>query len=499
MIAAKPTFMQRSLTFIASHKFFMLILAFFLLQAAWIALTAKFPLLFDERYHIGLIDLYSHQWSPLITGQGPETAVLGDTTRYGSYLYHYLMSFPYRIVQSLSGDSVLALIIVRLFSVGFVVASLVYFRRTLLLLGIGRAVTNSTILLFTLVPLVSFIAAHVSYDTLQLLGSAIFMYYLVRFIKHSGNTFVDASLLLSAGLLTSLVKFSFLPIFLIGVFGAFVWVLYKRKQVVPAWRQGFVSLATPARVGIILLLVVGGGLFIERFGGNALQYHSFEAPCEKVRSLEQCMRYAPWHRNYELEKQQDEHPVPLKNRLAYTKDFWLPGMVNHWLVAGRVYDEQTGESSVSQGMPVLRIAVWVFLVFGLGALLLVGWRLFNNPASLLLLAITLGYFGILWIRNYGEYVEFASPVAVQARYGLPLVVFFMAFSLQALSIVLRSQRLKLGVLIVSLLVSSQGGGIVSYLILQRPEAHLPASPLIQIDTKIRSVLKKVVKEKLFRL
>ncbi len=52
---------------------------------AWIAVSAIYPMLFDEEYHLGIIEIYSHQLSPFITVQPPEAAFHGDITRYGSY------------------------------------------------------------------------------------------------------------------------------------------------------------------------------------------------------------------------------------------------------------------------------------------------------------------------------------------------------------------------------------------------------------------------------
>ncbi|HYG84388.1 MAG TPA: hypothetical protein VD907_05955 [Verrucomicrobiae bacterium] len=496
MIASKPPFTKRCIALLGSWQFFAAVVGLFWLQAIWVAITASYPLIFDEPYHVGIIEIYAQQWGPLITAQSPESAVFGDITRYGSYLYHYLMSFPYRVAKLLTGDSLLAIVTVRVISTAFVAASLLFYRKTLLALGLSRATTNVAILLFSLIPLVSYIAGHVSYDTLQILGSAVFAYYLVRFIKGMGNSFVNGGALVTTGLLTSLVKFSFLPIFFIGVLGALVWTLYKRRKIITSIGEGYRALSVVKRILLIVPLVIGIGLFFERFGVNALVYKSLEAPCEKVRSVGECQQYVPWARNYELRKKQLTSPSPIVNRIEYTKDYWLPEMVNSLLIAGLDQDPRSNRYGISPGLPVLRIALWAFLFISLAALLLVGWRVFNTPASFLILIIVIGYLLVLWIRNYQEYVQLAFPVAVQGRYSLPVLLFIVAFSLQAIAIILRAQWLKVSLLVAGLLVGSQGGGIVTYLILQRDETHLPKSPLIPVDAHIKTLLKKVVKERL---
>ncbi len=80
--------------FVSSRFFFRLIVAVSLLSAVWIALSARYPMAFDEDFHLGLIRLYaSHGW-PFWSGQPANADVFGAVARDPSFLYHYLMSFP---------------------------------------------------------------------------------------------------------------------------------------------------------------------------------------------------------------------------------------------------------------------------------------------------------------------------------------------------------------------------------------------------------------------
>ncbi|HEX6258662.1 MAG TPA: hypothetical protein VFZ48_04235, partial [Candidatus Saccharimonadales bacterium] len=251
---------------VLEHKgFFVGVAALFVLQAIWIAVTAAYPLLFDEYYHVGVIDAY-RGISPFMVQQPPETAIYGDITRYGSYLYHYLLSFPYRLTGALTGDFVSQVIVLRLISIAMVAASLYFFRRTLLAIGVSRAITHVALALFTLIPIVPYLAAHVNYDTLLILGVSVFLYFGVRIVQSQGNLVLNSSGFVITGLLTSLVKFAFLPILLASAIFIVALLFKRRAQVFVGTERHIAGLSVWKRVIIAMLLLISAGLFIERFG-----------------------------------------------------------------------------------------------------------------------------------------------------------------------------------------------------------------------------------------
>lgn len=54
---------------------------------------------FDERLPLGIITLYAHHLSPFWQAQPAHADAFGAVFRDPSYLYHWLMSFPYRFVS----------------------------------------------------------------------------------------------------------------------------------------------------------------------------------------------------------------------------------------------------------------------------------------------------------------------------------------------------------------------------------------------------------------
>src|SRR5690606_16905472 len=159
--------------------------------------------------HLGVIDIYSEQWSPFIDEQPDEAKYYGDITRDPSYFYHYLMSFPYRLIGLFTDDIIAKIVVLRFINIALVALSLVYWRRVIRRLGLGRAGSNVVIFFFTIVPLVPYLAAHINYDNLVLLLMPILFLLLIKLVDSKQSL---AYLLLAAGLagVLSVVKFSML-------------------------------------------------------------------------------------------------------------------------------------------------------------------------------------------------------------------------------------------------------------------------------------------------
>src|SRR5882672_10647373 len=107
------TLASRLVRFVDSQPFFWLVIALLVLEAAWIALTGRYPMAFDEDFHLGIIRLYAHHISPFWAHQPPDGNAFGAVARDPSYLYQYLMSFPYRLVAAFTSDQTLQVLWLR--------------------------------------------------------------------------------------------------------------------------------------------------------------------------------------------------------------------------------------------------------------------------------------------------------------------------------------------------------------------------------------------------
>src|SRR5580692_8418743 len=95
----QSSYRRRAVALIGSRRFFWGIVALLVLQAVWIACSGRYPMAFDEDFHLGIIRLYAHHLSPFWNGQPAGADAFGAVSRDPSYLYHYLMSFPYRLTS----------------------------------------------------------------------------------------------------------------------------------------------------------------------------------------------------------------------------------------------------------------------------------------------------------------------------------------------------------------------------------------------------------------
>jgi hypothetical protein len=113
------------------NKFFYAIVVLLVAQAVWIALSGRYPMAFDEDFHLGIIRLYAHHLNPFWNNLPSGTDALGAVTRDPSYLYHYLMSFPYRLIELFTHNQTAQVLVLRAFNIALFAWGLTLYRRLL--------------------------------------------------------------------------------------------------------------------------------------------------------------------------------------------------------------------------------------------------------------------------------------------------------------------------------------------------------------------------------
>lgn len=487
-----------------SNWFFGFIVIFFLVQTIWLALSGIYPMLFDEEYHLGIIDIYSRQISPFIHIQPPEAAFHGDITRYGSYLFHYIMSVPYSIIQLFSHDLQSTVIAMRFVCIAFVVLGLFVFRAFLLRSGLTKSLTHLAIGFFTLVPLVPFASSQISYDSLAFLMIASIFYLALRSAENSNKQILWIILLLSASSLASLMKFTILPIAFANVL--FVAIVLWRKhnsKVFKELLQQTKNVSKIALVASLLLLAVGVGLFTERYVVNIIQYRAIEPKCDRIHSDENCAQYTVWRRDNSWKQSNDAKGTERNNPIIYTTTYWAPHIYSDYTVtAAFVYPP--GQSpqirylptkmQASAGAPILRYGSWVVLVASV-LVLAFTWRKLPNRRLRYMVALTVLIYSVsLWIRNYTDYLNIGAGTAAQGRYFIPLLIPMLAVVGLAFRHVLTRMRYQVTFLVICLLLLSQGGGAATYLLYSNPNWYWPNNrqAITSINQSAKSFLKLFV-------
>ncbi|WP_243063497.1 DUF2142 domain-containing protein [Humibacter sp. RRB41] len=441
---------------LASWWCFGVILGVFALGSTWLAITGADHFLYDEDYHFGIVQVYTHQWLPFIH-QGNRFEGLGDIGRTGSYLYHYLVSFPVRLVEAFGGNDRAQLVSARLCSVVFFSASFVWFRLLLRELGASRALTNVALAVFAAIPIASAVAATVNYDSLTILFTAIFLWQAVRIWKAPDLRFPELLLLAAVGCFGSLTKYTFLPVFAAtAVLLAIVLIVRAcRGQTKFTWGYGtwrFFAWGAAALIGV--------GLFVERYVVNLIVYRSLQPDCGKLHPVSFCLTYGPWARNYTL-AEQFVGAAPTPGRVVYFFfQQWIPGLLWSSRYVGTNTHATIGAASTATIIDV-GVALGAFLI-----VVGIGWLLARRGMVVPFVAV-LAYMIALFAVNLGDFDKTDQPIGVQGRYLLPLAPILIAAAGMVLarffdSMYLRAAIAKVLVVVAIAIAMTQGGGVLTY-------------------------------------
>lgn len=471
--------------FIASNWFFSSVVIIFSLEALWLALVNRYGMAFDEGYHFGLIQFFSHHLNPIIKTQPSGTYNLGAIAHNSSFLYHYLLSFPYRLLAHFTSSLKTIVIILRLFNIGLAITNLLIIKRLLRELKLPKVPANLIILTFAFTPMLAVLAAQINYDNLLLPLTSLTLLFTLIFVKQLRKNQLNIQLLLiilSVCLFASLVKFEFLAVFIgvVLVIGIELYSYWRRskKSAATEIKKSFVQISKPAKASLAASLLLGLGLFTIFYGVNIVKYHNPVPSCDQVLNIKNCSEYYAWDRNHTLAVNKPAD-APHMN-LGHYMYLWV--RVMHY----QIFAEIVPTGGLVYIQPMFKIVV--FLLSGLSVLCaLLSWRkLVRNKLLLLLVFISMVYLLVLLGRNYHDYLQLGQPVAIQGRYLLPVLPIIYALLGMGIYFVTQSRRLVREmdkILVVLLIIFSflYWGGYARYAQTISPNFHWPQSSL-KIDT-----------------
>lgn len=465
-MAKSDSFRTKLASLFSGRNFFRFILALLIVQAAWIALSGRYPMAFDEDFHLGIIKLYAHHISPFWAHQPENADMFGAVARDPSYLYQYLMSFPYRLFSALALSQTTIVIIFRFINIGLSVGGLVLMRRLLLETRASVGLVNAALLVFVLLPIVPMQAAQINYDNLFLPAVALALLLTVKFNSELKKRQLNAKTVFALAitcLLASLVKYAFLPIFIAIIVFAVVRLCRLRHsfKLGPALAKSWQQMSGWLKVVLVTILIISFGLFLQRIGYNVVRYHTPVPGCAKVLTREQCSEYGPWIRNYNLKLAKLPGP---HSPLTFTRE-WFYGM---WLrtmfaVGGPSTDFQSRGPLALPGIGVI-----FFAVIGLVAFIVTVGKVLElyDPAIIwLFLTTIIIYVVLLWLDEYQAYVQTGQPVAINGRYLLPIllpVIFLMVVATAEL--IRHKPRLQLWLATLTIVCLAWGGGALTFIL-----------------------------------
>ncbi len=451
---------------LGSQLFFKLVLVFFVLQAGVIAIVSGFPLAFDEGYHLGVIKLHAETLSPFLSNLPASTGQFGALATDPSYLYHYLMSFPYQFITAITQNTFVVVLFLRFINIALFVLGIVLFRKVLKFTGASSALINLVLLAFVALPLESFTAAQINYDNMIFPVTAAALLFCLQFTEklRTEKQFdvTKLSLTLAVCLLGTQVKYVFMPIFAaIVIFLTYSisrWAYKDHRKALANIRNNTLALSHRSKFLILALLIVSTGLFAYRFGYNVTKYQALVPDCSKVLSVESCMQQGTWARNYELGQ----------THVASTSWAQQKAFVRAWtgITGGQLLSILDGNKGGTTVQPVNQLLVGAsIIVMGGFVLLALQWRKINrlDHATGLIVLVSGAYLVALISKNYSEYMQYGMPIAIQGRYLLPVLLLLMVLLAQVYSAALKSRpAAKIAILAFVVMIGVQGGGIVTY-------------------------------------
>ena len=477
---------------LSSERFYYFILLFFIVQAVWIAISAQYPMAFDENFHFGLIKLHADQWLPYFTSQPAHAEAYGAAVRDPSYLYHFLMSIPYRGLTVVTDSETAQIIGLRLINVMFVVATLILFRRLLAKLGASRALNHLCLFLFTMVPIVPFLGAHINYDNLFNLLTVGILLLTIRWTevlrKQRQFPLLLTILIATLVMTTCLVKYAFLPIG-VAVVGFMLYGLWRNYKVLSHlkkdWLHEIKSASRFMVVGTLVLCVAISFLFVERYAQNFLQYHGPNPDCGKVLSVDECLSYGPWGRDHRLAENKSD---VVHTNFGYYVVQWVYGMWTRSFFAIN-YNYRTASPLPVPAYTALALAAVTVVLT-----IIYGYRIFARKPYLVFCGlIIVAYVGALFMQTYKSYLATNVPVAINGRYLIPLLpVIFLISGYGFRELFAKRQSLKTGAATVVCVLFLLGGGFMTFIVRSDSTWYWHSAFIDQINHTARTVLTPVI-------
>lgn len=481
------------MSFLGSWWFFSLILLVFAVSSFLAAATSSLSI-YDEFYHLRIIELYSQQWGIRLENSFA-TEGLGDVEYYGSFLYHYLMSFPYRVISSVFGGAYGLLIAVRVIGITMVTGGLVIWRQALLRIYPSPRVINVAIACVSGLPLLGWVAATINYDNQLFLLVAAWGYAMIRLIQEDGLSVRWWLWMLAWGLLASVTKYVFVPVFAVVT----VWLVlrYLRSiwgQARGGVRQGLREANWKAILLPLALFIVGMVLVASRYVANLLRFGSPSPDCADVESTSYCLTYGPWARNFKFAQNHDAWGSSFADAINVFITQWLgavSGTVTTVGVASPGYGVQTFSGTlIARGVIFFAMIAILFCAIALGGVVKARYRL---PLFLAMLTHAVALFSL----NYNDQLEYGVLLATSSRYFFPYLIPIVAIAFAGLSRGMdacwgNSRWIKVVVLGIVVAAMTQGAWALTFLGGSTPTWIDPASPIRELVERLQHWADRII-------
>lgn len=414
---------KKVLDFLSSKEFRYIIFAWFVFSASWMAVSTKKSIPPDEGNHYRSIIMFKEAGvGSFVNLQHVEAWRLQGASRTPNYMYHYVMSYPMRLMPGSFSDQQ-KVTILRFTSIIFSLLGLIVISKAFDLATKTKWVTNLSLLMITNTIMFPFISASLNYDGLAFLVTASLTYFFIRLIKK--YSLADLIAFATVGMFGSMVKFQILP--LVAILGFFV-VLHHAKNYREIYEETKVSVKKNQRKVLLLSVpfIIMFGLFFERYGMNYIKYGTYRPACDQVISYDDCTKNGLFVRNMEFKDNPVDPPIP---PVSYIAD-WVNGMKkNMYSILGHKRTKEIPVLSVSVAIIWAAMTLAVIIKFDK-----------KNKLVIYMLVSALIYAAILLMFNYGLFAKSGRNLARQGRYLFPVLGMVYFVGLHHLSILLKNKQ-----------------------------------------------------------
>lgn len=489
-------FVDNVYKFIASKSFLWIVVAGLVLQGVWVAVSFSYPLLFDETFHFSIIQIFSNTYSPIIVDQPTKYDYLRDLTNEASYVYHYLMSYPLRIIEIFTSDKTVQIIILRLMNVAFVALGIIVYSKALTSAGVKQAYVNGGMLVFVLLPIVPYLAGTINYDNLLFLMTALFALACVRFIKKGSVTDANnIALVLLAGVSASLIKYTFLPIFFVAILALVVFTVRRRPK--KYFKKLGASFRKNINLGfsiILTLLVITTALFSAIYIKNVVVYGTPRPSCFETLGKERCLSGYIERRNYMVKNTADSREAQdLWQYLTIWHGYMVDGASNVSVVSR----DEMGKQLVvkNNGLPTYSNLLALGLIVAVAGFLMSvrGHGRFDATLGILLIIAATGVLAV-FMKNLTSYYAFNIAMANQPRYLLIILPIVLAVLAYYFHQTVRKKAAVVLSFVAVVMLSTQGGGITSLVVNSQPNWFREDSFIRSVNGTMKEFAQPVIKE-----
>lgn len=373
---------------------------YFVFRLLEISITTNAGISPDEHWHIGVIEAFSNTNSIFSFFPTSEKMLLVNTS---PYLYHYILGNLLKL--NLLDFS--PLIFLRLFNISFSVISIIY------LIKLTKSITDNkiaivlTLLIFTNIPMLSFLSANVSYDNFINMLSVMMIYYTVNFFQTNNKT--SLMLFMSLSSLAVMTKITAIPLaFICGLI--ILYYIFKtfrnsRNKHIKSPKNNIVVTITVLFITVVL--VSASVIF---YGRNIFVYRTITPACDQVLTYTQCLTSPVFSTSeYLIENKQD---IKLLDPFHYFYQ-WSESM---YLGIFGIFGHQSLIKPLEYMVPYKLIGIFAIGVF---------IRYFRkSERSIILLTLILVFYTLVltYFNNYASYKQTGFILAsVQGRYIFPVL------------------------------------------------------------------------------